>query len=37
MLALIIIVCLTAISGLGTQASTTHSNITGALPTASSS
>jgi pilus assembly protein Flp/PilA len=32
MLALIIIVCLTAISSLGTQASTTFQSVTDALP-----
>ncbi len=35
MLALIVIVCLTAISALGKAASTTFSNVTASLPSAS--
>jgi pilus assembly protein Flp/PilA len=37
MLALIIIVCLTAITQLGQQVNTTFTNITGAMPTGSTS
>lgn len=35
MLALIVIVCLTAVSGLGKSASTTFKNVTASLPSAS--